>query len=63
MAQLRAALGHLPGDRRALIALRYLEGFELWELAEILGIPEGTVKSRLHSARNQLRETLERMDR
>ncbi len=60
---LREALRRLPGERRALINLRYVEGFEIREMAEILGVPEGTVKSRLHSARQQLQDTVERMDR
>ncbi len=51
VAQLRAALRQLPGDQRGLLCLRYFESFELWELAEIFGVPEGTVKSRLHHAR------------
>lgn len=63
VAQLRAALRELPGDRRALVSLRYLDELELWELAEVFGIPEGTVKSRLHHARKQLKEILERMQR
>ena len=60
---LRTALRRLPGERRALLSLHHLEGFELWEVAEIFGVPEGTVKSRLHQARNELRETVERMSR
>lgn len=63
VARLRAALRGLPRERRVLLSLRYLEEFEIWELAEILGIPEGTVKSRLHHARKQLKEILERMER
>lgn len=53
-----------PGDpdQSTLLSLRYLEDFELGELAEILGIPEGTVKSRLHHASAALRARLERMD-
>jgi len=53
----------LGGEQRALVSLHYLDGFGIWELAEILGIPEGTVKSRLYHARKQLRDTLERMER
>ncbi len=63
VAWLRAALARLPGEQRALVSLRYLEHFELWELAEVFGIPEGTVKSRLHHARKQLKEILERTER
>lgn len=61
-ARVRRALDELAPEQRALLSLRYLEGFELAELAEVLGVPEGTVKSRLHSARAGLRARLERMD-
>ena len=63
ISRLRAALAHLKGDERALVSLRYLEDFEIWELARIFEIPEGTVKSRLHHTRNRLKEILERMER
>ena len=54
------ALAQLPGDVRALLTLRYLEDFSISEIAEILTIPRGTVKSRLWHARNRLKEILER---
>ncbi len=54
------ALAQLPGDVRALLTLRYLEDFSIAEIAEILSIPRGTVKSRLWHARNRLKEILER---
>ena len=60
---LRAALQHVSGERRALLALHYIDGLELRELAEALGIPEGTVKSRMHHAREELRTHIERLDR
>ena len=62
-AALSQALLRLSGERRALIKLRYVEGLEVREMAEILGIPEGTVKSRLYSARQQIRDIMERSDR
>lgn len=43
----RAAITQLSGTQRVALSLHYLEGFEITEVAEILGIPEGTVKSRL----------------
>jgi|SRR5690348_2982552 len=49
------ALDQLPPEMRALIWLREVEGYRHGELAAIFGIPEGTVKSRLHAAREQLR--------
>ncbi|MBN1124258.1 MAG: RNA polymerase sigma factor [Sedimentisphaerales bacterium] len=57
---LRAAVTRLSTDRRALLDLRYREGFDLSRIAEILGIPEGTVKSRLHRTVNELRTIMER---
>ena len=59
---LREALRRLPGQPRALLTLRYLECFEIWELAAIFRIPVGTVRSRLHHARHHLREIIERID-
>jgi len=56
---LKSALARLPGERRALLSLHYVEGFDMGEIAEILGIPEGTVKSRLHHARKHLRQLME----
>ena len=55
----REALGHLSGPDRALLALKYEEGFDTAGIAEVLGIPEGTVRSRLHYARNRLRALME----
>lgn len=52
---LEAAVQNLPPDRRALLELRYHEGFEVAQIAEIMGVPEGTVKSRLHRTLSQLR--------
>lgn len=56
---LRLAMEHLPVEQRALISLHYAEGYGMAEIAEILGIPEGTVKSRLFAAREQLRKLME----
>ncbi|MHC4148225.1 MAG: RNA polymerase sigma factor [Planctomycetota bacterium] len=56
---LRAAIAKLPPDRRALLTLRYYEGFDIGQIAEILNVPEGTVKSRLHRTVNELRQLVE----
>jgi RNA polymerase sigma-70 factor (ECF subfamily) len=58
-ADLREALSRLPGRDRAILSLRYEEGFDTAGIAEILRVPEGTVKSRLHYARKRLRKYLE----
>jgi RNA polymerase sigma-70 factor (ECF subfamily) len=52
---LQAVVQKLPPDRRALLELRYHEGFDVAQIAEITGVPEGTVKSRLHRTLSQLR--------
>lgn len=50
----RKIVDSLPDDKRACIVLYYFEQRSLPEIAEILGIPEGTVKSRLYKARKIL---------
>ncbi|HHS97303.1 MAG TPA: sigma-70 family RNA polymerase sigma factor [Chloroflexi bacterium] len=56
---IREAITQLPLGHRVVVVLFYLEELSLKEIAEILRIPEGTVKSRLHYARRFLRDTLE----
>ena len=50
------AFARLPEERRTLIWLREVEGHSYAELAEILEIPVGTVRSRLFAAREELRK-------
>lgn len=57
--RLREALRRLDPDRRELLAMLYVEGLSVLEIARALAIPAGTVKSRLYHARAQLREALE----
>jgi len=57
---LRAALDELGVEQRALLSLHYREGLGLERIAKILGIPVGTVKSRLHHARAALKKKVER---
>ena len=57
---LREALAKLPEEYRAPIVLREIEGANYERIAEVLEIPIGTVRSRLHRARSALREALER---
>jgi RNA polymerase sigma factor (sigma-70 family) len=52
------ALNGLPIDFRTVIILCDIEGFTYEEMAKILDIPIGTVRSRLHRARNLLKEKL-----
>ena len=53
------ALMSLPYDYRAVLVLRHFEGCSYEEMAAIVGVAEKTVKSRLFSARRQLKELLE----
>lgn len=56
--RLEAALGELNFEHRSIIALSGLEGLSPAEIAATLGIPVGTVHSRLSRAREKLRELL-----
>lgn len=58
-SDLYAALRALDEKLRLPVVLYYLEGFKTREIAGMLGIPEGTVKTRLRAAREQLRKDLE----
>jgi len=62
----RDALDELSVEQRAMLSLHDLEELGVERIAEILAIPVGTVKSRLHHSRAALREktwTLQRNDR
>jgi RNA polymerase sigma-70 factor (ECF subfamily) len=50
----------LKEDQRELLVLRDLQGYSYEEMGETLGLPEGTIKSKLHRARMDLKEVLER---
>jgi RNA polymerase sigma-70 factor (ECF subfamily) len=56
--QVREAIAELSDKLRPVIILYDLQGMSYQEIAQILGCPLGTVKSRLFNARNQLREKL-----
>ncbi len=56
---LRTAIQGLPPDQQRAIELYYLEELAVLEIADLLQIAEGTVKSRLFHARRQLKQTLE----
>ncbi len=57
--ELRMAVEQLEPKYRAVIVMRYIEGFSVKEMKSILRIPEGTVKSRLAKARKLLGTSLE----
>lgn len=53
------ALRSLSQDHRDVVILHEIEGLRYAEIAEIVGAPEGTVKSRLHHAFQKLRQAME----
>ena len=55
---LERAIASLPDGAREIVILHYIEGYPCAEIAERLGIVEGTVKSQLHRARSLLKEAL-----
>ncbi len=57
---LNFAMDELPEKLRAVMVLSGIQGHDAAEVARLLGIPEGTVKSRLHSARKKLADKLRR---
>jgi RNA polymerase sigma-70 factor (ECF subfamily) len=59
-AALHRAIAELPDDRRMVVVLRDLQGLSYEEVAQALGLELGTVRSRLHRARMDLKGKLER---
>ena len=58
LKRLDAALSQLSDEHRSIVLLHDTEGYKLTEIQELMDIPVGTVKSRLHRARARLREIL-----
>ena len=56
----RHCLEQMSTESKSILLLRYMEDFSLEDIADVLGLPDGTVRSRLHRARKQLRDILER---
>jgi len=56
--EIQAALAVLGPDFREIVVLRHVEGLSYERIASILELPEGTVKSRLHRAREELQKLL-----
>ena len=57
---LQEAIGELDEDHRVLVVLRDVEDLSIEEICEITGLPDGTIKSRLHRARMALRKKIQR---
>jgi RNA polymerase sigma-70 factor (ECF subfamily) len=57
--QLERGFSRLKPDQRAVIVLHYYSGFSTAEIAKILGIPDGTARSRLHYSTEAMRAALE----
>ena len=54
------AINDLDPDHKEIVILRDIEGFSYEEIAQMLGLPEGTTKSRLHRARMVVKEKLKK---
>lgn len=61
-SRLLDALATLDGEQRAILVLRDSRGLDYDQIAEVLGVPTGTVKSRLFRARAALRAAIEKSD-
>ncbi len=59
LESVREALLRLTPDQRQLLILHHVEGLGLNEIAEVIGVPVGTVKSRLFHARSKLKVIIE----
>jgi RNA polymerase sigma-70 factor (ECF subfamily) len=57
---MQEAIAALDEEHRTLVVLRDVEELSIEEICEITGLPDGTVKSRLHRARLVLRKKLQR---
>ena len=56
--QIEAAIGELREEYRTVIVLRHVEGYAYDEIADVMDLPLGTVKTYLHRARGELRKSL-----
>lgn len=60
LRDLQVAISKLPPDQREILLLVTLEGLQYQQIANIIGIPEGTVMSKLSRSRQQLRKLMQR---
>jgi len=59
---LYGALARLSGEHRDVLVMKDLEGLKYEEIAEVIGVPIGTIRSRIHRARLELRDLLGPLD-
>lgn len=59
VSAVETCLSGLPGEQRAVVVLRDVEGYDYSEIADILSVSLGTVKSRLNRARRKMQECLQ----
>jgi RNA polymerase sigma-70 factor (ECF subfamily) len=60
--RVREALSRLSAEHRTVLVMKDMEGQKYETMAEVLAVPIGTIRSRLHRARLELREVLEKME-
>lgn len=60
--ELLSAIQRLPKDFREAVLLHYYQGYGISEISEMLGVPEGTISSRLSRGRKKLQEILKESD-
>ncbi|MBQ3598852.1 MAG: RNA polymerase sigma factor [Clostridia bacterium] len=60
--QVRKTVAYMAKTYREVIVRHYMNGESVAEISKSMGIPEGTVKSRLHSGRNRMREEIKTME-
>jgi RNA polymerase sigma-70 factor, ECF subfamily len=61
--QVHEALGKLSAEHRAVLVMKDMEGMKYEVMAEILDVPVGTIRSRLHRARLEMRDLLLQQDK
>jgi len=61
--RIRAALAELPEAQREALMLAYFGGYTQWEIASLMGIPLGTVKTRMAAGMRRLKDELREADR
>ena len=61
--RVREALSRLSTEHRTVLVMKDMDGQKYETMAEILEVPIGTIRSRLHRARMELREVLEKMEK